>query len=142
MVWAGISWKGKTQIVVFNRTLNAEDYIHLLEDYYLPFTDKVYGGNAIPQQDNAPAHSAKHTHDFLATEGIIDMAWLPIKSAWGELSRRLYADARQFDSVEDIREALYYEWVNLELDYIRKLIFSMPDRVEGCRTNRGRATKY
>ncbi len=76
------------------------------------------------------------------------MPWSPrshdlncIEKAWGELSRRLYDSGRLFDSVDDLREALFYEWDELELDYIRKLIFSMADRVEACRKNRGRAKK-
>ncbi len=64
MVWAGISWKGKTKLVVVNSNLNADDYAHLFENYCLPFNEEVYGGNAILQQDNAPTHSAKHTRDF------------------------------------------------------------------------------
>ncbi len=132
-----------------NGNLNADDYVHLLEDYYLALNEEVYGGNAILQQDNAPAHSAEHTRDFFATEVIIDMAWPPrspdlncIENAWGELSRSLYAGSRQLDSVEDHREALSYEWDKLELGYVRNLILSVPDRVEACRTSRGRATKY
>ena len=149
MVWAWISWKGKTEQVVVNGNLNAIDYVHLHEDYYLPFNEELYGGKTILERDNAPAHSAKHTRDFFASEGIIYMVWPPrssdlncIENAWCELSLRLYAGARQFESVEDFCEALYYEWDNLELDYVRKLVLSMPDRVEACRTSRGRATKY
>ena len=33
-----------------------------------------------------------------------------IENAWGELRRCLYEGARQFETLEDLREALYYEW--------------------------------
>ena len=65
-----------------------------------------------------------------------------IENAWSELSCRLYDGARQFDTVEDLKEALFYEWDKLDQDYIRNLIRSMPDRVDALRRNRGRVTKY
>ena len=122
MVWAGILWKGKTDLVVVNGTLNANECVEMLEKYVLPFRDEYYLNRFIFQQDNAPAHSAKFTREFFATEGILDMEWPPrsldincIENAWGELSRRLGEGARQFETVEDLREALYYEWDKIDL---------------------------
>ncbi len=65
-----------------------------------------------------------------------------IENDWGELSRRLYHAGRQFDTVEDLREALFYEWEKLDLGYIRKLIRLMPDRVEMLQRKRGGMTTY
>ncbi len=149
MVWGGISWRGKTPLVEVNGTLNADEYVHMLEEYFLPFRDEIYPDGATFQQDNAAAHSALHTRDFFADEGITDLPW-PAKSpdmncienAWGELSRRLYDGGRQFDTVSDLREALFYEWDKLDLEYIRKLIKSMPDRVDMLRRKRGGVTTY
>ena len=31
-----------------------------------------------------------------------------IENAWGMLSRNLYRSGRQFDTVDDLREALFY----------------------------------
>ena len=73
MVWAGISWEGKTELVVVNGTLNAEEYVKMLESHFLPFRDEYYPDGCIFQQDNAPAHTAKHTKDFFMEEEITDM---------------------------------------------------------------------
>ena len=121
----------------------------MLQERLLPFTDDQYAGDFVFQQDNAPAHSAQHTNDFFLTEGIDVLPWPAIspdlnciENCWGELSRKLYARNRQFDSTEHLMEALYYEWDNLDLTYIRTLIKSMPDRVRECRNERGGVTKY
>ena len=37
MVWGGISWRGKTPLVVVNGTLNAVEYVHKLKEHFLPF---------------------------------------------------------------------------------------------------------
>ena len=148
-VWGGISWRGKAPLVVVNGTLNADEYVHMLEEHFLPFCDEFYPNGVTFQQDNAPAHSAAHTRDFFAEESITDLPWLAkspdmncIQNAWGELSRRLYEGRRQFDTVEDLREALFYEWDKLCLVYIRKLISSMPDRIDTLRRKIGGVTKY
>ena len=65
-----------------------------------------------------------------------------IENAWGELDRRLYAGARQFDTVDDLQEALFYEWEKLDLSYIQTLIKSMPCRAVQCYKRRGRYTDY
>ncbi len=65
-----------------------------------------------------------------------------IENVWEVLSRRLYAYGRQFDLVDDLCEALYYEWDKLELSYIRRLIMSLPDCVNELRTKRGGFTHY
>ena len=64
MVWAGISWKGKTSLVVVNGNLNSEEYISMLEEHLLPFTEEKYPQGFIFQQDGAPAHTSQATRDF------------------------------------------------------------------------------
>ena len=44
---------------------------------------------------------------------------------------------RLFDSVDDLKEALWYEWDNLDLKLIRDLIKSMPDRIDELKRKRG-----
>ncbi len=150
MVWAEISWAGKTELVVVKGTLNPNEYVKMLSEYLLPFCEEYYTqGDFIFQQDNAAAHLAAHTRDCFATEGITDILWPPrspdmncIEHAWGELSRRLYARGRQFDFVEDLCAALFYERNKLEMTYVWDLVMSMPNRVDTLRRNRGRVPHY
>ena len=149
MVWASISWEGKTDLVVLDGTLNAGAYVKMLQDHLEPFIEAHHPQGCVFQQDGAPAHSAKYTRDYFMEAEITDMKWPPhspdlncIENLWGELSRRLYEGGRQFSSVEDLKEALWYEWDNIELTYVRKLIKSMPCRAEQCHTRRGNLTDY
>ena len=63
-------------------------------------------------------------------------------NTWGELTCRLYNGGRQFNTVEDLIEALNYEWDNLPMDNIRKHIESMLNRVRECQLKLGRITNY
>ena len=57
-IWAGISWKGRTPIVIFDGILNAEGYETILEQGLLPFLRDVYPSGHRPMQDNDPKHSS------------------------------------------------------------------------------------
>ncbi len=56
---ASIAWKSKTELVVENGNLKADDYFHLFEDHFLLLNEYIEGGNDILQQDNAPTHAVK-----------------------------------------------------------------------------------
>ena len=108
----------------------------MLYEFLLPYRDEFYPQGIVFQQDNAPAHTANFTGEFFMEEEVTDMWWpatLPemnvIENAWGMLSRNLYRSGPEFDTVDDLREALFYEWDKLDLAYIRNLIRLMPDRV-------------
>ena len=65
-----------------------------------------------------------------------------IENMWGELVRRVYSQGRQFDTVDDLREALMYEWEKIDLPVVQNLIASMPRRVVELMVQRGGVTKY
>ncbi len=53
LVWAGISRKGRTICKIFKGIMCADDYISILEECLLPFTNSAYGpGNWKLVQDN------------------------------------------------------------------------------------------
>ena len=63
MVWTGISWEGKTPLVIVKGNLNVEEYVTMLEEHFLPFRAEYYSNDCVFQQDNAPAHAALHTKE-------------------------------------------------------------------------------
>ena len=60
---------GKIPVVVENESLNAEEYVTMLEEHFLPFRDEFYSNGITLQQNNAPAHSERHTRDFSWPKG-------------------------------------------------------------------------
>ena len=100
MVWAGISAQGKTDLhVIDNGTLTALRYVNEILDVYVhPYAGAV-GENFILMDDNARAHRARITDQYLEQATIIHMEWParspdlnPIEHAWNML-RQLFHHA-------------------------------------------------
>ncbi len=65
--------------------------------------------------------------------GIADMDWVirspyinPIENCCEASAAAVYDGGRQFESVEDLKERLIYEWENLSMQGISSLVASMP----------------
>ena len=74
MVWAGISAQGKTDLhVIDNGTLTALRYVNQILDVYVrPYAGAV-GENFILMDDNAHAHRARITDQYLKQATIVRM---------------------------------------------------------------------
>ncbi len=83
MMWAGISFRHRTPLVVIDGNLNAERYVdEILEAHVVPF----FENNAdlrFFQQDNARPHSARVSCEYLHSEGVAVLPWpaFPLTSA-------------------------------------------------------------
>ena len=42
MVWAGVSWRGKTELAFVSNKIDAVQYCRMLDDYYQPYVEKFY----------------------------------------------------------------------------------------------------
>lgn len=40
MLWAGVSWRGKTDFLFASNNIGAVAYISMLDEFYQPFVDK------------------------------------------------------------------------------------------------------
>ncbi|GMF31483.1 unnamed protein product [Phytophthora lilii] len=56
----------------------------------------------------------------------------PIENLWSIISRRVYANGRQFASVSELTTALYEAWDAIESSTLNALINSMPHRCQKC----------
>lgn len=56
MVWAGISWHGKTPLIFVQVIMDAIAYTTMLKNMLEPFTDEFYPLGLTFQQDGTPAH--------------------------------------------------------------------------------------
>ena len=101
MIWAGISKRGATGILVFDGIMRSEFYQEsILRGKFLPFVQATYPDHHRLQQDNDPKHTSRSTQNFMINEGI---NWWPtppespdlnpIEKLWNELK----------DHVSDVR---------------------------------------
>ena len=58
-VWAGISKRGPTEILIFTGIMRNEFYAEILKNGLIPFIEKVYPDGHRFQQDNDPKHKSK-----------------------------------------------------------------------------------
>ena len=65
-----------------------------------------------------------------------------IENIWGVLNQKVYEKGRQYDSEEDLREALFCACDDIILVDIRKLINPMPNRAHECLIKRDCIINY
>ena len=141
MVWAGISAQGKTDLhVIDNGTLTALRYVNEILDV---------GENFILMDDNARAHRARITDQYLEQATIVRMEWParspdlnPIEHAWDMLQTAVSSRPVQPASVQELRQALLEEWDQIPQYKIRRLISSMQRRCQAVIEARGHHTRY
>ena len=66
----------------------------------------------------------------------------PIENPWGIMAREVYVNARQFDYVDDIEEAIMAAWERIPLSTLQRLADSMTDRWKELLDRGGGQTKY
>lgn len=149
MVWAAFGYNGTLNIQFIQGTLKAADYITLLETHLEPVINDLAEGLPLFQQDNASIHRARATVQWLNT----NLQWVndwpskspdlnPIENLWGIVARAIYRHGRQFEDVQELKEAITTAWNEIPLETLRKLINSMPNRVQAVIEKDGHATKY
>ena len=52
-----------------------------------------------------------------------------IENVWGILARGVYADCRQLNTLEELREAILCTWRNLTVEQLKNLYGSLPKRM-------------
>ncbi|KAI1003516.1 hypothetical protein K3495_g4694 [Podosphaera aphanis] len=114
----------------------------LLED--MPPTDQQ-----IFQQDIDPKHTARATISFLRSRDIkcLDRPAQspdlnPIEHLWEELKRRLGTYHEPPKGVGELWQRVLREWALIPTSICRKLIESMPRRIEAVLAAKGGNTRY
>lgn len=147
MVWGGITFQNRTELVIVDGNLNSQRYCdEILAPVVVPF----FNANrriSLLQQDNARCHTARITTDFLAEEHIEVLPWpalspdlSPIEHLWDALDRRVRL--RQPATLRQLTAILREEWNNIDQVEIQTLIRSMRRRCIATRDANGGHTRY
>ncbi len=67
---------------------------------------------------------------------------IPIENLWGVLAQKIYNNGRQFDCIDDLKDALMMAWDSISLDTLRNLVKSMPRRLVSIIERKGGCTTY
>lgn len=150
MVWAGISFNGRTELIFIEHgTLTADRYIRqCLEDHVVPYAPFV-GNNFLFMQDNARPHTARIVMDYLNIVGIPLLEWPacspdmnPLEHVWDILGQKIRKRQPLPETIQELRIALNEEWEQIPQQQIQHLIEGMPRRIESLRRCRGGSTRY
>lgn len=159
MIWAAIGLDVKTPLVFVprdpdseNNGYTAQSYLMTLEEGLIP----VYEPGRPFQQDNARIHVARISQEWFETHGIWVIKWPPcspdlnpIEHAWKALKQQLYQLYPNLDELKDnqadiaiLKARIEEAWAHVDQALIRRLVASIPDRLQACRRARGWYTKY
>ena len=121
MIWGAIGFNGTSSLAFLSPKCNSEAYCDVLAINLKSFLNEISDQPPIFQQDNASIHRAGNTKAWLNLNNIDTLTW-PAKSpdlniienVWGYLSRRVYANRRQFSHKNDLIAAIEREWYNID----------------------------
>lgn len=150
LVWAGISYDGRTDLhVIRNGSLTGMRYRdEILDPIVRPYAGAV-GPDFTLMDDNARPHRARVVTQYLQGETIQRMDWParspdlnPIEQAWDMLQRRILSRNPQPRTRQELANMLEQEWQQIPRADLRKLIVSFNNRCREVIRARGGHTYY
>lgn len=149
MVWGGISYTARTNLVIINGNLTGIGYRdEIITPHVEPFLN-ANGPGMILQQDNARPHVGRVVRDHFQQQQINVLPWpavspdlSPIEHIWDELERRLRRRQNPPENHHQLAQALQEEWNNMPQQRIQRLIGSMRRRCQAVITAQGGHTRY
>ena len=139
MVWGGFSSMRRTPLVRMGGSMNASSYSELLKNEVVHYLCADFGApdGVLFQEDLAPCHTAKACKAVKLELGLKVLPGVgqssdlnPIENAWTELERRLRKRSTALKTKDELFSALQQEWAAIPSSYFKKLVESMPRRVQ------------
>jgi transposase len=134
MVWAAIGWRGKSSVAFLEGTQDSLKYQQTLEEFLCGA--RIGGNRWIFMHDNAPIHASASTRAWLADRHVRVLPWParspdlnPIENVWSAMSRMVYADGKQYSTIDELKTAILCAWARISAEYRHKLYNSMRKRL-------------
>jgi hypothetical protein len=142
-VWGAMSYRGTGCLQPLKGNLNAQGYIGILEMSAIPSAHLLgYGDNYFFQDDGAPCHRARVVATRKADNNIRCLDWPPqspdlnpIEHLWMELGVSVHQ--YQCRNLRDLERSLQQAWDLIPVQKCRKLVRSMPARIQAGIAARG-----
>ena len=148
MFWGAFGSKRTTDLAEVPTKCDLEAYQEILKSSLLPNAQRISGRRWIFQQDNASIHASKSTRKFFNAKHMRILPWPakfpdlnPIENLWGILVRQVYAHGKQYDTINNLKQAIIHAWSNISPTIINNLIKSMKNRIYNTILKQGTYTK-
>lgn len=146
-VSAGISCNGKTSLHIFSNIMDSDVYECILRKTLIPGGKKLFGHDWRLLSDNDPKHKSNQCLDLLA-EKKVPRVEFPSKSPdintienlWSILNENIMKDPPR--TKDELEKKLKKEWAKIDPNLLKKMVESMPRRLQAVIKARGDMTKY
>lgn len=149
--WGCMTAHGVGYLTRIDNGLDADLYCRILEEELVQSIE-YYGldkNKIIFQHDNDPKHTSRKATQNLRDLELEVLEWPaqspdlnPIEHLWEDLKRSLAKYETQPKGMTELWERVEAEWNKISIDTCRKLIDSMPNRIEAVLKAKGGYTKY
>lgn len=151
MVWGCMAANGVGEMFVCEGRMNSRQYINVLECCLQPSFRRIFGDGdydeVIFQQDNALCHTSRTTRQWMEENNIRLLDWPaqspdlnPIEHLWSTLKTRIRN--HRIATKDSLKTALREEWNKITAEDCKKLVCSLPNRIDAVIRARGGPTKY
>ena len=160
MVWAAFTSTGRVKLAFVPKKMDSNQYQFVLRRCLLPFYRRHPQRRHFEfMQDNAPIHVSRTrrirgavregTIDWLNRHNIAVLEWPPnspdlnpTENLWGILVRRVYHENKQYQTVQELKEAIVKAWQEVDQETIDNLVLSMDARIFQVINRNGGPTDY
>lgn len=148
MVWGCMSAAGVGNLAFIEEIMNKTVYLNILKNNLNQSAEKLdIRRDYYFQQDNDPKHTAADVKMWLAynTPHMLNTPpqspdMNPIENLWDHLEKRLRNHT--ISNKNQLKTLLMTEWQQISPDYTKKLVYSMPSRLNEVLRLKGYPTKY
>lgn len=136
MVWAGISYQGKTSLHFVEGKLKHDGYIRILKDHVAEMKQMFKGrGRWYFQQDGAPCHRPVAVKRFIKEYLADDLHphpaqspdLNPIELIWAQM--KVKVEANRPETKQELRVAIESAWRSVTIQQIRDCIDGLPKKM-------------
>ncbi|CAF4494487.1 unnamed protein product [Rotaria socialis] len=146
--WGCFSASGVGNLVFIDGNMTGEMYRTILDNNLLQSVEKLKMDNEWTfQHDNDPKHRAAIVNNWLNRNGIERLEWpsfspdlKPIEHLWDEIERRMKKE--QPKNEKELKESLTRVWKEVEKKVLKKLVDSVPNRLNEVIRMKGGPTRY
>jgi DDE superfamily endonuclease len=147
-MWGCMSSKGVGKLVFIDGTMDRYSYKRILAENLASSCEILdLPEDFIFQQDNDPKHKSKYVQEFFTENGINVLDWPsqspdlnPIEHLWDHVKREVRK--RSPKNIRELREKIMEIWNEITPDLCKRLVYSMPKRIEEVVRAKGGPTSF